>query len=110
MSKANRGHSQLYHKTTAGKFAATVQKYRWRGHIKKVFSYYLQNTDWFQRCSESSVFDEAIEANEARPKNVCFLFVCKNIDIAVSQLYFDVMRSLFLSKFAANNAKVIAKN
>ena len=36
-----------------------------------------------------------------------FIDIGKSIDIAVSQLFFDVMKSLFFSKFPTNNAKVM---
>lgn len=39
-----------------------------------------------------------------------FIDIDQSIDIAVRQLYFDVMKSLFLGKFATNNAQVIATN
>ena len=65
----------------------------------------MRNTDRFHRRSES-----VSSTRQLKLLINAFIDIGKSIVIAVSQFYFHVMKSLFLSKFATNNVKVIAKN
>ena len=72
---------------TAGKFTVAVQKCRWRSN-KKWFAYY------FHIICFRGARNPVSSTRKLKFINV-FIDIGKSTDIAVSQLYFDVMKSLF---------------